>query len=106
MEKQRNWATLQENSVKVDIVLARFEQVTSTTRLEALPLVLILTLILALRNKFVNTHSSFTKRCTFIKTLIIIYIKIRRLICVSVYDHHHYNINRNQSFNKCTSVGE
>ena len=34
------------------------------------------------------TRSSFTNRRTFIKTLIKIYIKIRRLLHVSVYDHH------------------
>jgi len=33
-------------------------------------------------------HSSFTNRCTYIKTLIKIYIKIRWLLHVSVYDHH------------------
>ena len=34
------------------------------------------------------SHSSFTNRCTFIKTLITIYIEIRWLQQVSVYDHH------------------
>ena len=34
------------------------------------------------------SHSSFTNRCTFIKTLITIYVKIRWLLHVSVYDHH------------------
>ena len=34
------------------------------------------------------SRSSFTNRCTFIKTLITIYIKIRWLLHVSVYDHH------------------
>ena len=32
--------------------------------------------------------SSFANRCTFIKTLITIYIKIRWLLHVSFYDHH------------------
>ena len=34
------------------------------------------------------SHSSFTNRSTFIKTLITIYIKIRWLLHISVYDHH------------------
>jgi len=34
------------------------------------------------------SHSSFTNRCTFIKTLIKIYIKIRWLLHVPVYDYH------------------
>ena len=33
------------------------------------------------------SHTSFTNRCTFIKTLITIYIKIRWLLHISVYDH-------------------
>ena len=33
-------------------------------------------------------HSSYTNRCTFIKTLIKIYIKVRWLLHVSVYDQH------------------
>ena len=37
---------------------------------------------------FWYSHSSFTNRCTFIKTLITIYIKVRWLLHVSVYDHH------------------
>jgi len=36
----------------------------------------------------IYSHSSFTKRCTFIRTLIKIYIKIRWLRHVSVYYHH------------------
>ena len=36
----------------------------------------------------VRTHSSLTNRCTFIKTLITVYIKIRWLPHVSFYDHH------------------
>jgi hypothetical protein len=36
----------------------------------------------------IYSHSSFTNRCTFIKTFITIYIKIRWLLHVSVYDHH------------------
>ena len=43
---------------------------------------------LSLQRAFWYTHSSFTNRCTFIKTLITIYIKIRWLLHVSVYDHH------------------
>ena len=38
--------------------------------------------------KKIWTHSSFTKWCAFIRTLIKIYIKIRWLLHVSVYDHH------------------
>jgi len=35
-----------------------------------------------------HSYSSFINRCTFIKTLITIYIKIRWLLHVLVYDHH------------------
>jgi len=39
------------------------------------------------QNKLVTySHSSFTNRCTFIKTLIKIYIKFMWLLHVSVYD--------------------
>ena len=41
-----------------------------------------------LHRAFWYSHISFTNRCTFIKTLITIYIKIRWLLHVSVYDHH------------------
>ena len=37
---------------------------------------------------FCTSHSSFTNRCTFVKTFITIYLKIRWLLHVSVYDHH------------------
>ena len=37
---------------------------------------------------YFSLHGSFTNRCTFIKTLITIYFKIRWLLHVSVYDHH------------------
>ena len=43
---------------------------------------------LLLHRAFWYSHSSFTNRCTFIKTLIEIYIKIRWLLHVSVYNHH------------------
>ena len=45
-------------------------------------------IFLSLRRAFRYSHSSFTNRCTFIATLITIYIKIRWLLHVSVYDHH------------------
>ena len=45
-------------------------------------------LFLSLHRAFWYLHSSFTNRCTFIRSLIIIYIKIRWLLRVSVYDHH------------------
>ena len=35
-----------------------------------------------------ESYSSFINRCTYIRTLIKIYIKIRWLLHVSVYDHH------------------
>ena len=35
-----------------------------------------------------NSRNLFTNRCMFIKTLITIYIKIRWLLHVSVYNHH------------------
>jgi len=44
-------------------------------------------LFLSLHRAFWYSHSSFTNRCTFIKTLIAFYIKIRWLLHVSVYDH-------------------
>jgi len=40
-----------------------------------------------------HVHSSFTNRCTFIKSLITIYIKIGWLQHVSVYDHHQGTCN-------------
>ena len=43
---------------------------------------------LSLHRVFWYLHSSFTNKCTFIKTLITIYIKVRWLLHVSVYDHH------------------
>ena len=43
---------------------------------------------ISLHRAFWYSHSSFTNRCTFIKTLITIYIKIRWFLHVSVYDHH------------------
>ena len=43
---------------------------------------------LALYKYLMQTHSSFTNRCTFIKPLITIYIKIRWFLHVSVYDFH------------------
>ena len=39
-------------------------------------------------NTKIYSHSSFANRCTFIKTLIRIYIKTTWLLHVSVYDHH------------------
>ena len=45
-------------------------------------------IFLSLRRAFWYSHSSFTNRCTFVKTLIKIYIKFRWLLHVSVYDHH------------------
>jgi len=46
-------------------------------------------IIFFLNSKLVYySYSSFTNRCTFIKTLITLYIKIRWLLHVSVYDHH------------------
>ena len=47
-----------------------------------------ISIVLSLHRAFWYSHSSFTNRCTFIKTLITIYIKIRWLLHVSVYDHH------------------
>jgi len=44
-------------------------------------------------NNYRGSHSSFTNRCTFIKTLITIYIKIRWLLHISVYDHHQGTCN-------------
>jgi len=44
--------------------------------------------LLSLYRAFWYSHSSFTDRCTIIKTSIKIYIKIRWLLQVSVYDHH------------------
>jgi hypothetical protein len=41
-----------------------------------------------LLNIYEYSHSSFTNRCTFIKTLIKIYIKVMWLLHVLVYDHH------------------
>jgi len=35
-----------------------------------------------------DSHRSLTNRCTFLRTFIKIYIKIRWLLHVSVYDHH------------------
>ena len=43
---------------------------------------------ISLYREFWYSHSSFTNRCTFIRILIKIYIKIRWLLHVSVYDHH------------------
>jgi len=43
----------------------------------------------------IMTHNSFKHRCTFIKTLIIVYIKIRWLLHVSVYDHHSVRLLHN-----------
>jgi len=50
--------------------------------------ILCVCVFLSLDRAFWYSHSSFTNRCTFIKTLITIYIKIRWLLRVSVYDHH------------------
>jgi len=41
-----------------------------------------------LTNKMRYSHSSFINRCTFIRTLIKFYIKIRWLLHVLVCDHH------------------
>jgi len=43
--------------------------------------------VLSLHRALWYSHSLFTNRCTFIKTLITIYIKIRWFLHVSVYDH-------------------
>ena len=48
---------------------------------------------LLLHRTFWYSYSSFTNRCTFIKILITIYIKIRWLLHFSVYDHHQGSCN-------------
>ena len=48
---------------------------------------------ISLHRAFWYSHSSFTNRCTFIKTLIKIYIEVKWLLHVSVYDHHQGDCN-------------
>ena len=75
------WNLTRQNFANFDFVLTRFN------KRQTVPLVMLLFETLWTKTcPFL--HSSFTKRCTFIKILIKIYIKIRWLLHVSVYDHH------------------
>ena len=84
------WETFMPWWPRVTYILTRQNQSIYITRFNLIWNVIFVPLLgtIACVKLTVFLYSSFTNRCIFIKTLITIYIKIRRILHVSVYDRH------------------